>query len=261
MARYISLEGLPALGKSELLSVVRLYFPGQVAVFPELVKEVGEREQLDPFSEREKLNRALLKALPGRQEAIEEALAQGLTVVEESHLGVHAAYSAALGDHGFLAELERRVGELWWPDRVLRLEAPLAMSLFRQEARGEPRWQVDREVLRQMAAWLSDWHARRGDEVVAIAADQPPERVLASLASELGLVYRSLPREDVIPCLILLGRPAAGKSELIQFLQGLPADERAGDYHLGTIEVVDDFPLLWEKFLEDDIWEAVGKGA
>ncbi|HIE48336.1 TPA: hypothetical protein EYP84_05560, partial [Candidatus Bipolaricaulota bacterium] len=84
MPSYFSLEGLPALGKSELLSALRLFYPEQVLVLPELVKEVGEREGLDPFREREELNRAILDALPKRQKEIESALAQGLTVVEES---------------------------------------------------------------------------------------------------------------------------------------------------------------------------------
>lgn len=68
------------------------------------------------------------------------------------------------------------------------------------------------------------------------------------------------PQQEVLPCLLLLGRPAAGKSELVQFLNGLPLDERLERYHLGALKVVDDFPILWEKFLEDDIWEEVGKG-
>ena len=257
---YVTLEGLPALGKSELLSALRLFYPGQVLVLPELVKEVGEREGLDPFRERDELNRAILEALPKRQEEIETALAQGLLVVEESHLGVHAAYSAALGDEGFLAEFRRLEEGIRWPEEFLRLEAPIAVSLARQAARGEPRWQVGREVLERMLGWLSAWHAERGHQVEGIDADRPPQGVLSELVERLGLSYRSLPQEEVLPYLILLGRPAAGKSELIQFLKGLPPDERIQHYHLGTLKVLDDFPILWEKFLEDDIWEEVGKG-
>jgi len=257
---YVTLEGLPALGKSELLSALRLFYPEQVLVLPELVKEVGEREGLDPFREREKLNSAILAALPGRQELIRTALAQGLTVVEESHLGVHAAYCAALGDDGFLAEFQGLEGGILWPGRFLQLEAPIAVSLARQAARGEPRWQVDREVLERMQDWLFRWHAEGGHEVEKIDADRPPQEVLADLVGKLGLAYRSLTKGEVLPYLILLGRPAAGKSELIQFLKGLPPDERAEAYHLGTIAVLDDFPILWEKFIEDDIWEEVGKG-
>ncbi|MCD5407984.1 hypothetical protein LR090_01850 [Candidatus Bipolaricaulota bacterium] len=235
---YVTLEGLPALGKSELLSAIRLFYPGQVLVLPELVKEVGEREGLDPFRERDRLNRAVLAALPRRQEEIKKALAQGLIVVEESHLAVHAAYSAALGDGDFLAEFEKLEKKLLWPDQFLALEAPIPVSLARQAARAESRWQVGRELLERMQGWLSTWHARRGDEVLSIDADRPPQEVLVELAGALGLAYRSLPAGEVLSYLILLGRPAAGKSELIQFLRGLPPDERAECYHLGTIQVL-----------------------
>ncbi|MGC9530136.1 MAG: hypothetical protein ACP5G2_05925 [Candidatus Bipolaricaulaceae bacterium] len=260
MATYICVEGLPAVGKSELLAALRLYYPGQVQVFPELVKEVAERADLDPLRDRAALRAALAEALPRRQDEVRAALAGGLTVVEESHLGVHAAYAAALGDAATLAACQRWQEGAQWPDRFLRLETPIAVSMVRQAARGEPRWAVEEGVLADMLAWLSAWHARRGDQVTCIDADRPPEQVVADLAASVGLAYRSLPRAEVLPCVILLGRPAAGKSELIQFLQGLPADERAGRFHVGSLAVVDDFPILWEKFLEDDIWERTGKG-
>jgi len=88
-----------------------------------------------------------------------------------------------------------------------------------------------------------------------------PEKILVSSCLGGGLLPPELGKYgEVLPYLILLGRPAAGKSELIQFLKSLPPDERAERYHLGTIHVLDDFPILWEKFIEDDIWEKVGKG-
>lgn len=55
--------------------------------------------------------------------------------------------------------------------------------------------------------------------------------------------------------LLLLGRPAAGKSELIDLLKRLPDVERAKAFHIGRFEEMDDFPWLWEKFLEDNLWE------
>ncbi|MBI4211707.1 MAG: hypothetical protein HY540_03635 [Deltaproteobacteria bacterium] len=58
--------------------------------------------------------------------------------------------------------------------------------------------------------------------------------------------------------LLLLGRPAAGKSEFIDFMKNTPAAERAHDFHLGTFEELDDFVWLWEKFCEDDLWEKAG---
>ena len=71
-------------------------------VLSELVKDVAEKAGLDLFRDRHRLAKALLEASPERQSLVRRALSQGLTVVEESHLGVHAAYSAALDDQDFL---------------------------------------------------------------------------------------------------------------------------------------------------------------
>lgn len=59
--------------------------------------------------------------------------------------------------------------------------------------------------------------------------------------------------------LILLGRPAAGKSEFIDFLKKCPVEERRARYHIGEIKEYDDFLWLWNKFVEDDLWEAAGQ--
>lgn len=58
--------------------------------------------------------------------------------------------------------------------------------------------------------------------------------------------------------LLLLGRPAAGKSEFIDFMKNTSDAERAEAFHIGRFEELDDFPWLWEKFLEDDLWEEAG---
>jgi thymidylate kinase len=256
---YACVEGLPALGKTEVLALLRLYFP-DLLILPELVKEVAERENFDLFRDRDRLTQALFEALPPRQALIRAALAEGRTVLEESHLGVHAAYSAALDDQKFLEAFSRWEQEILWPDVFLRFEAPLEVSLLRQKVRGDPRYTVPPEVLSRMSGWLSAWHARRGDRVEIIPADLSPEEVLAAILRTLGLRYTPHPVPDVIPYLILLGRPASGKTELIQFLKGLPTSERARAYHLGSLHVLDDFPILWEKFVEDDIWELLGRG-
>ncbi len=57
--------------------------------------------------------------------------------------------------------------------------------------------------------------------------------------------------------ILLLGRPASGKSEFIDCLKGLPDEDRAKKFHIGKIEEIDDFPWFWEKFLEDNLWEEV----
>jgi hypothetical protein len=60
---------------------------------------------------------------------------------------------------------------------------------------------------------------------------------------------------DVFPVLILNGRPAAGKSELIDFLKRLPGDVRRDRFHIGQLAELDDFPMLWTWFEEDDLLE------
>ncbi len=64
---------------------------------------------------------------------------------------------------------------------------------------------------------------------------------------------------DIFPILILNGRPAAGKSEIIDYLKKLPVEERIRRYHVGEIEEYDDFPILWERFEDDDLYEKNGK--
>ena len=64
------------------------------------------------------------------------------------------------------------------------------------------------------------------------------------------------------PCfdiLLLLARPAAGKSEIIHYLKGVPPEERLKRFHVGTLVEIDDFPMLWEWFEEDEILAKMGK--
>ena len=58
--------------------------------------------------------------------------------------------------------------------------------------------------------------------------------------------------------LILIGRPACGKSEFIDFMKKVGPEKRVSEFHIGKIEEIDDFPWLYNKFLEDNIWEAAG---
>jgi hypothetical protein len=58
---------------------------------------------------------------------------------------------------------------------------------------------------------------------------------------------------------ILNGRPAAGKSEIIDYLKHVPVQERLSRFHVGEFEEIDDFPYLWERFQDDDILEKMGK--
>lgn len=58
---------------------------------------------------------------------------------------------------------------------------------------------------------------------------------------------------DCFDVLLLIGRPASGKSEIIDFLTHLPVAERRQRFHLKTLDIIDDFPMLWTWFEEDHI--------
>ncbi len=60
---------------------------------------------------------------------------------------------------------------------------------------------------------------------------------------------------EQFPVICMNSRPAAGKSEIIQFLLNMDDSERLERYHLGPIHVIDDFPMLWTWLEEDEILE------
>jgi hypothetical protein len=59
--------------------------------------------------------------------------------------------------------------------------------------------------------------------------------------------------------IILIGRPAAGKSETIDYLKKTPDDERRRRFHIAPFEELDDFVYVWETFEIDDILARHGK--
>lgn len=65
--------------------------------------------------------------------------------------------------------------------------------------------------------------------------------------------------EHIFPILILIARPAAGKSEVIHYLKQTELPERQQRFHIGRIEEIDDFPMLWTWFEEDDLLTQMGK--
>ncbi|MBU1948736.1 MAG: hypothetical protein KJ970_06085 [Candidatus Eisenbacteria bacterium] len=65
--------------------------------------------------------------------------------------------------------------------------------------------------------------------------------------------------KEIFDIIILNGRPAAGKSEVIDYLKKTPVEERIRRFHIGEFEEFDDFPILWERFEDDDIYQRHGK--
>ena len=53
--------------------------------------------------------------------------------------------------------------------------------------------------------------------------------------------------------ILLIARPGAGKSEIIDYLKQTPLEERISRYHVGKFKEIDDFPMLWTWFEEDEI--------
>ena len=63
---------------------------------------------------------------------------------------------------------------------------------------------------------------------------------------------------ETFDILLLIARPAAGKSEIIAHLKNTPIEERIQQFHIGEFEELDDFPMLWTWFEEDAILTRLG---
>jgi hypothetical protein len=57
----------------------------------------------------------------------------------------------------------------------------------------------------------------------------------------------------IFEVLMLLGRPAAGKSEILEYLRNTDPFIQMKKFHIGEMDVIDDFPMLWAWFEEDSI--------
>lgn len=66
------------------------------------------------------------------------------------------------------------------------------------------------------------------------------------------------PNPDTFKILLLIARPAAGKSEIIAHLKYTSIDERISKFHIGDFEELDGFPMLWTWFEEDAILSELG---
>ncbi len=67
-----------------------------------------------------------------------------------------------------------------------------------------------------------------------------------------------MPNKPIFNVLTLLARPAAGKSEVMDYLKRTPMPERMERFHVGEIIELDDFPMLWIWFEEDALLERMG---
>ena len=61
------------------------------------------------------------------------------------------------------------------------------------------------------------------------------------------------------PILIITGRPAAGKSEVIDFLKKCDPIIRLEKFHIANFEELDDFIYVWETFELDDLMTRFNK--
>jgi len=65
--------------------------------------------------------------------------------------------------------------------------------------------------------------------------------------------------KNTFDILLLIARPAAGKSEIIDYLKRTPVKERIRRFHIGQFDEIDDFPMLWTWFEEDALLEQMGE--
>ncbi len=59
--------------------------------------------------------------------------------------------------------------------------------------------------------------------------------------------------------IILTARPAAGKSEVINYLKHTDVATRIKRFHIAEFEEIDDFPFVWDTFVIDDILSRHGR--
>lgn len=86
---------------------------------------------------------------------------------------------------------------------------------------------------------------------------QPTELVIIPLLKAKQMDY-PMARKSTFDILLLIARPAAGKSEVIQYLKNTQMEERQERFHIGKFEEIDDFPMLWAWFEEDALLERMG---
>jgi hypothetical protein len=64
--------------------------------------------------------------------------------------------------------------------------------------------------------------------------------------------------KDTFDILLLIARPAAGKSEIIDYLKRTALEGRVRRFCIGEFGEIDDFPMLWSWFEEDALLAEMG---
>lgn len=64
--------------------------------------------------------------------------------------------------------------------------------------------------------------------------------------------------KNTFDIVLLIARPAAGKSEIINYLKNTPLEQRVERFHIGKFNEIDDFPMLYTWFEEDDLLQRMG---
>ena len=63
--------------------------------------------------------------------------------------------------------------------------------------------------------------------------------------------------KNTFDIILLIGRPASGKSEIINHLKHCTDEKRLENFQIAKLDFLDDFPMLWAWFEEDYILEKI----
>ena len=194
--KHIIIEGLPATGKSETSNFLKIYFPKNFRYLPEMTTEIVNKYKINIMKDRNKLTDVLEQEIIVRQKEIEvlkkelENSVDNGVILEESHIGIHWAYSKFLKDDYFLERYEIMKNKLVFPDFFIRLLIPFELSYKRQIARNTPNLEVSVEVIKEMYDNLVNWHSKNHNKnIFIIDANRSPEKVLLDVMNKLGVSY------------------------------------------------------------------------
>jgi len=195
--KHIIIEGLPATGKSEVSNFLKIYFHSNFRYLPEMTTEIVRKHKINILKDRNILTDSLVEEIKIRQSEIaslkKELLDNGVkdgVILEESHIGVHWAYSKHLNDEYFLNKYPEIKKALVFPDFFIRLMIPFELSAKRQIARNTPDVEVGVDLIKKMYDNLVEWHkTNHNKEVKVVNADRSPDLVLREIMDILGLKY------------------------------------------------------------------------